>query len=121
LNVGIPDPEIDIKIDDEKFFEIFEKISPLIDELDTLLSVYKSHEERMKILSDGIILALISSNPVRSLKEIIKLHRLYKEITKTYGFVAISKNITLGQAQLMLKTMVLSAPCSKNKNKFNKF
>ena len=120
LNIGITDPEIDIKIDDEKFFEIFGKISPLIDELDTLLSEYKSHEERINILSDGIILALMSPNPIRSLKDTINLHRLYKGVTKASGFVALSKNIPPAKAQLMLKAMVLSAPYSKNENKFNK-
>jgi hypothetical protein len=119
LKVGITDPEIDINTADEKFFEIFEKISPLIDELDILLSEYKYHEERINILSDGIILALMSPNPVRSLKDLINLQRLYKGITKASGFVSISKNITPAQALSMLKAMVLSAPYSKNKNKIN--
>jgi hypothetical protein len=52
----------------------FEKISPLIDELDTQLSAYKTHEERIKILSEQIIFALSSSNTVHSLKDIINLH-----------------------------------------------
>ncbi len=120
LHVGIPDPEINIKTDEEKFFKIFEKISPLIEDLDTLLSTYKSPDEKIKMVSEGTILALMSSNPVRSLKDIINLHRLNKGITKAVAFTAKSKNITLEQAQSMLKAMVLTAPYSKNENKLNK-
>ncbi len=61
----------------------------------------------------------MSPNPVRSLKDTINLHRLYKGITKASEFVAISKNITPEQAQSMLKAIVLTAPYSKNENKFN--
>lgn len=118
--VGIPDPEINIKTDDEKFFEIFEKISPLIEDLDTLLSTYKSPDEKIKMVSEGIILALMSSNPVSTLKDIINLHRLNKGITKAVAFTAKSKNITPEQAQSMLKGMVMTAPYSKNEYKFNK-
>ena len=120
LHVGIPNPEINIKTDDEKFFEIFGKISPLIEDLDTLLSTYKSPDEKIKMVSEGIILALMSSNPVRTLKDIINLHRLNKGITKAVAFIAKSKNITPEQAQSMLKAMVMTAPYSKNENKFNK-
>jgi hypothetical protein len=120
LNIGVPNPEINIKTDDEKFFEIFEKISPLIDELDTLVSAYKSPDEKDKILSDEIMLALMSPNPVRSLKDMINLHRLYSGIKKASESVANSKKITPEQAQLILRTMVLTAPYSKNENKFNK-
>jgi hypothetical protein len=120
LNIGIPDTKINIKTDDEKFFEIFEKISPLIEDLDILLSAYKSPDEKIKMVSDGIILALMSPNPVRSLKDIINLHRLNNGITKAVAFTAKSKKITPEQALSMLKAMVLIAPYSKNENKFNK-
>ena len=59
-----------------KVFKIFEKISPLIDELDTLLSKYKPDPERIKILSDVISYSLMSSNPVRSLKDTISFYLL---------------------------------------------
>jgi hypothetical protein len=48
----------------------------------------------------------MSSNPVRSLKDIINLQRLYNGITKASGFVAISKNISPAKAQLILRTMI---------------
>jgi hypothetical protein len=69
-------------IDIEKIFKIFEKISPLIDDFDTQLTAYKIPEERIKILSESIIFALSSSNPVRSLKDIIKSHHSIKGIKK---------------------------------------
>ncbi len=118
LNFGIPDPEINIKTDDEKFFEIFEKISPLIDELDKLLS-FKPNQERIKMLSDAIIFALMSSNPVHSLKDTISILRSINGIKKASGFVALANNIPLNQAKEMVTTMILSAPYTKNKNKFN--
>lgn len=55
--------EINKDTDIEKIYKI-EKISPLIDELATQLSLYKTHEERTKILSESIIFALSSANPV---------------------------------------------------------
>ena len=92
----------------------------MIEDLDTLLSTYKTPDEKIKMVSEGIILALMSSNPVRSLKDIINLHQLNKGITKAGAFTNKSKNITPEQALSMLKTIVLTAPYSKNENKFNK-
>lgn len=86
----------------------------MIDQIDTPLSTYKSPEERIKTLSDGIIPALMLSNPIRYLKDIINLPRFYKGIKKASGFVAMLKNITQEEAQLMLKTMVLTSPYSSN-------
>ena len=60
----------------------------------------------------------MSPNPVRSLKDLINLHRLYKGIKKASDFVSKSKKITPEQAQLILRTMVLTAPYSKNENKY---
>jgi predicted ribosome quality control (RQC) complex YloA/Tae2 family protein len=119
FNLEDHNSKINENTDIEKIFKIFEKISPLIDELDTQLSTYKIHEERMKILSDSIISALSSYNPVQSLKEIIKLHRSTMGIKKASGFVAFSHNIPLDKAQSMLATIILTAPYSK-KNKFDK-
>jgi hypothetical protein len=41
-------------------FKIFEKISPFIDELDTILSKYKPDPTRTKILSDVISYSLMT-------------------------------------------------------------
>ena len=65
-----------------------------------------------------IIFALMSSNPVHSLKDMINLHRSTMGIKKASGFIASSHNIPLDKAQFMLKTIILAAPYSKNK--FNK-
>jgi hypothetical protein len=101
--------EINENTDIEKVFKIFEKISPLIDEFDTQLSTYKIPEERIKILSESIIFALSSSNPVQILKDIIKLHRTTKGIKKASGFVVLSHNIPPDKAQSMLATIILTA------------
>ena len=56
---SIPDSKINNNtVDKERIFRIFEKISPLIDELDTLLTKYEPDPERKKILSNVIGLSL---------------------------------------------------------------
>jgi hypothetical protein len=51
------------KTDEEKVYKIFEKISPLIDELDTLLiSTYIQNINRTQILASVIISSLTSQN-----------------------------------------------------------
>ena len=107
--------EMNKNTDIDIIFKIFEKISPLMDELDTQLSTYKIPEERIKILSESIISALSSYNPVQSFKEIIKLHRSTMGIKKASGYVAFSHNISLDKAQSILATIILTAPYSKNK------
>ena len=86
--------ELNKNTDEQKMFKIFEKISPFIDELDTLLSKYKPDAERIKILSDVISYSLMTSNPVRSLKEAIRHYRITIGIKKALAFVGTSKNIT---------------------------
>jgi hypothetical protein len=107
------------KTDEEKVYKIFEKISPLIDELDTLLiSTYIQNINRTQILASVIISSLTSQNPVKFIKNQINFYRSFIGIKKASGFVALTQNIPLEQAQLMLKSIILAAPYSKNK--FNK-
>jgi hypothetical protein len=63
----------------------------------------------------SIIFALPSSNPVHTIKDIINLHRTTKGIKKASGFVALSHNIPLNKTQLMLKSIILAVPYSRNK------
>lgn len=116
FNVDIPYPKINIKTDENKFFKIFEKTSPLIDELDALLlSTYVQNIDRIQLLSTTITSALMSQNPVNVIKAQINFYRSLIGIKKASGFVAASHNISLDQAKDMLKTIILSAPYSKNK------
>ena len=119
---GIPESKINNNtLDKEKIFRIFEKISPLIDEFDTLLTKYEPDPERKKILSNVIGLSLATSTPVRSLKDTINYYRVTKEMEKVTSYVAESQNITQNQAKERLKTIILTAPYSRDKfnNKFN--
>ncbi len=79
-----------------------------------LLTKYKPNPERIKILSDVTGLSLMTSNPVRSLKDTIKSYRTTMGIKKASAFVAASNNITPDQAKEMLKTIILAAPYSRN-------
>jgi hypothetical protein len=56
FDFGDPNSELNKNIDKEKMFKIFEKISPFIEELDTPLSEYKPDPERIKILSDELVI-----------------------------------------------------------------
>jgi hypothetical protein len=105
------------KTDEEKVFKIFEKISsPLIDELDTLLiTTYIQNLNKTQILVSVIISSLTSQNPVKFIKDQINFYRTFIGIKKASGFVALSHNIPLDQAQLLLKSIILAAPYSKNK------
>jgi hypothetical protein len=117
-----PDSKINNNtVDKEKIFRIFEKISPLIDEFDTLLTKYEPDPERKKILSNVIGLSLATSNPVRSLKDTVNYYRVTKGMEKATLYVAESQNITPNQAKEMLKSIILAAPYSRDKfnNKFN--
>jgi hypothetical protein len=117
-----PDSKINNNtVDKEKIFRIFEKISPLIDELDLLLIKYKPDPERKQILSNVIGLSLATPNPVRSLKDTINFYRVTKIMEKATSYVAESQNTTPNQAKEMLKSIILAAPYSRDKfnNKFN--
>ncbi|HEY0579561.1 MAG TPA: hypothetical protein VGC75_02535 [Candidatus Nitrosocosmicus sp.] len=101
--------------DKEKIFRIFEKISPLIDELDLLLLKHKPDPERKQILSNVIGLSLATSTPVRSLKDTINFYRVTKGMEKATSYVAESQNITPNQAKEMLKSIILAVPYSRDK------
>jgi len=102
----------------ETVFKIFEKISPLIDEIDKQLSSYQDPFNKMKTLSELIIFVLASSNPVKALKEARDLQRSLIGFNKASEFIAISRSISKKNAQLLLQSIILAAPYSKNK--FNK-
>jgi hypothetical protein len=90
------------KTDEEKVYKIFEKISPLIDELDTLLiSTYIQNINRTQILASVIISSLTSQNPVKFIKKHINFYRSFIRIKKASGFVALTQNIPLEQGQLL--------------------
>ncbi len=63
-------------------------------------------------------MVLASSNPVKALKEARDLQRSITGFNKASGFIAISKNISIKNAQLLLQSVILTATYSKNK--FNK-
>ncbi|HEY6534325.1 MAG TPA: hypothetical protein VIY08_00725 [Candidatus Nitrosocosmicus sp.] len=97
---------------------MFEKISPLIDEIDKQLSSYQDPFNKIKTLSELIILGLASSNPVKALKETRDLQRSLIGFNRASAFIAISRSIPKKDAQLLLQSIILAAPYSKNK--FNK-
>lgn len=89
----------DIDNDLNRFFKIFEKLMPLVDELDMILRENKDNKERIKILSDTIIQSLMSPNPFKFVKETTRVHRTEVGIVKAYGYIALSENISPEQAK----------------------
>jgi hypothetical protein len=97
----------------DKFLKIFEKLMPLVDELDKILRDIKENMERIKILSDTIIKSLMSPNPFKYLKETIKNYRIEAGFVKASGFIALSENISLQKAKIKLKTLAWNSPYIK--------
>ena len=103
---------------DESIYKIFGKISPLIDDLDKQFGKYQTRDNRIKMLSEIIIMGLSTSNPVKTLKETRDLQRSIIGFNKASEFISISKNISIIDAKLLLRSIIRTAPYSKNK--FNK-
>ena len=97
----------------DKFLTIFEKLSPLVDELDTLLAKYKTPAERTKILADTITQSLLSPNPFKFIKGAIRFHWTELGFEKASGYIAISENISQQQAKTKLKALAWNSPYFK--------
>lgn len=100
----------DIDNDLNRFFKIFEKLMPLVDELDMILRENKDNKERIKILSDTIIQSLMSPNPFKFVKETTRVHRTEVGIVKAYGYIALSENISPEQAKTKLNALAWNTP-----------
>ena len=70
------------------------------------------------MLSEIIIMGLSTSNPVKTLKETRDLQRSIIGFNKASEFISISKNISIIDAKLLLRSIIRTVPYSKNK--FNK-
>lgn len=97
----------------EKFFKFFEKLMPLVNELDILLKSYKKQDEIAKIISETITQSIISSNSFKFVKDTIVVHKAELGFIKASGYIALSDNISLHQAKIKLKALAWNSPYFK--------
>jgi hypothetical protein len=100
--------------DEKKISKVFEKMLPLIEELDSLLSDVQV-EKRIDTVGQIIMSSLMTSNPFKAMRDAINLRNSIKGMEKASYFVATSSKITQVQAQELLRSTVLNAPYFKNK------
>lgn len=112
-NDGSSDTNTGENTDVDKFFKFLEKLTILVDELDTLLRSYKTNMERTKILADTITLSLISPDPFKFIKDTISFHRIELGFEKASGYISLSENISPQQAKIKLKALAWNSPYFK--------
>jgi len=113
-----PNSNVDTNQDWTRFFKIFEKLAPLIDELDTLLTKYKQPAERIKTLSDTVTQSLMAPNPFKFIKDTIGNHRAGFGFEKASEYIALSENISHQQVKIKIKVLAWNSPYFK-KNQAN--
>lgn len=106
------DTNADIKLAD-KFLKFFEKLMPLVNELDILLKSYKKQDEIAKIISDTITLSMMSQDPFKVIKDTIIVHKAEIGFIKASGSIALSDNISPHQAKIKLKALAWNSPYFK--------
>ena len=100
--------------DEKKISKVFEKMLPLIEELDSRLSGVPA-EKRIDTVGQLIMSSLMTSNPFKAMRDAINLRNSIKGMEKASYFVAASRKISAAQAQELLRLTVLHAPYFKNK------
>jgi hypothetical protein len=97
----------------EKFLKFFEKLMPLVNELDTLLKSYKKQDEISKIISHTITQSMMSQDPFKFIKDTIIVHKAEIGFIKASGYIALSDNISQHQANIKLKALAWNSPYFK--------
>jgi hypothetical protein len=104
--------------DEEKISKVFGKMLPLIEELESLLSDTPT-AERTGIVGQIIMTSLMTSNPVKAMRDAINFHNSIKGTKKASHLVAAWKNIPPVQAQELLRSTIMNAPYFKRKLEYN--
>ncbi len=102
---------VDTNVD--KFLKFFEKLMPLVNELDILLKGYKRPDEIAKIISETITLSMRYSDPFKFVKDTIIDHKTELGFTKASGYIALSDKISLHEAKVKLKALAWNSPYFK--------
>ncbi len=97
----------------DKFLKFFEKLMPLVNELDILLKSYKKPDEIAKTISETITRSMMSQDPFKFVKDTIVVHRTEMGFIKASEYIALSDNISLHQAKIMLKALAWNSPYFK--------
>jgi len=105
--------------DEKKISKVFEKMLPLIEELDNLLSDVQV-EKRIDTVGQIIMSSLNTSNPFKAMRDAINFHNSIKGMKKASYFVAASRKISPGQAHELLRLTILNSPYFVNKLDYSK-
>ncbi len=81
--------------------EILEKIRKPFEELEEL-TVNQSESQRSKYLSNQISMALLSSDPLRTLEDVVSFIKIFKMRGRIGTYISRSINLTPSEAQILL-------------------
>jgi hypothetical protein len=81
--------------------EILEKIRKPLEELEEL-TVNQSESQRSKYLSNQISMALLSSDPLRTLEDVVSFIKTFKMRGRIGTYISRSINLTPSEAQILL-------------------
>jgi hypothetical protein len=104
--------------DEEKISNVFGKMLPLLEEIESLLSDTPP-AERKDTVGQIIMTSLMTSNPFKAMRDAINFHNSIKGTKKASYLVAAWKNISPVQAQELLRSTIMNAPYFKRKLDYN--
>lgn len=103
---------------EQKVLDVFGKIIDSFEELEKLVSHWPELQ-RIKFLSDIVITALMSPNPVKLLHDAIDFNRSLYGKAKIVNYVARSSIVNPIQADVYLTELIKSSPYYKKYINFN--
>ena len=99
--------------------EILEKIRKPFEELE-LLTVNQSEPQRSTYLSNHLSMALLSSDPARTLEDIVSFIKAFKMRRRIGTYISRSINITPSEAQILLTENLKLGGYYRNKIKIRR-
>ncbi len=108
------------KDDEQIITDIFGRLIQPFEELEKALSGEVQQIELTNYLSDTIIGALSSSDPVKSIQDTLNFSHSIKARKKMVSYVARGMNISSHQAEIYLAVLIKSSKYYKNYTKYSK-
>lgn len=99
--------------------EILEKIRKPFEELE-ILTLNQSEPQRSKYLSNHISMALLSSDPIRTLEDVVSFIKAFKMRGRIGTYISRSINITPLEAQILLTENLKLGGYYRNKIKLKR-
>ena len=118
-NVTAKSDAIEVETNEHLILDIAGKMLKPFEELEDLYS-HKSDQEKIKNLSEMIVDALGTSNPVRSLNNTIDYQRSWSAKKKFASYISKHMNFSLVQADYYLTDLIKKNKLYKNHVKYKK-